>query len=421
MAWIFTPVKALTSGRNKLKQVMVGVFFALPLAIVVLAEPPGWTVPGVAALVAFGFALYYLAAVTFTTDAAWSEIHALARLLSEHDLRHERLPDAGGISAANRTGRGQMGHLYQVLHDTHENLSALVGQAHRSAAAAHSAADELAAGNVNLSARTEEQASTLEQTAAAMEELATTVKQNADNCRSATELAGHAAGVSRESARLAQDVVVTMDRIDHGAKKIVDIIGVIEGISFQTNILALNAAVEAARAGEEGRGFAVVAEEVRSLARRSADAAREIKTLIGESVASVEQGARLVHESGRTISDVAVSVDQVNALIRDISVASSEQASGVEGVNKALMQLQGVTQANSAVVQQAAHSAIAFKEEAARLLDLVARFRVDAANPGELASNSATFRAPAARLVPRGALPARPAARETAAEEWREF
>jgi len=377
MQFLFAPVARLMSGRNKTKQVTVGVLFALPLAIALWASPPGWGVAGILVLATSVIAVYYLAALLFTSDAAWSDIHRVAQLLSERDLRLERLPGAEEVSAANRAGRGQMGHLYQSLTQVHRNLNEVVGHASRSAAAARAAADELAMGNVNLSERTEEAASTLEETAAAMEELASTVKENADSCRSASQLAGKATQVARKGSEVARNAVATMEAVDRSAKRIVDIIAVIEGISFQTNILALNAAVEAARAGEQGRGFAVVASEVRALAQRSAQAAKEVKGLIGESVASVEQGARLVQDAGTIINEVTASVEEVNELIGVIAVASREQAGGVEGVNRALVQLQGVTQQNAALVQQAASSAMSFKEESAKLFDLVARFRVD--------------------------------------------
>ena len=377
MQAIFSPVARLMSGRNKTKQVTVGVLFALPLAVSVWANPPGWGWAGIAILVASAVAMYYLCALLFTSDAAWNDIHRVAQLLHERDLRLDRLPSEDEVSAANRAGRGQMGHLYKALTQVHRNLSEVVGHASRSAGAARTAADELAVGNVHLSERTEEAAATLEQTASAMEELASTVKENAESCRSASELAGKATQIARLGSEVATNAVATMEVVDRSAKRIVDIISVIEGIAFQTNILALNAAVEAARAGEQGRGFAVVASEVRSLAQRSAEAAKEIKHLIGQSVSSVEEGAKLVGDAGRIINEVTVSVEEVNELIGIIAVASREQSGGVEGVNRALAQLQGVTQQNAALVQQAATSAVTFKQQASELFEVVARFRVD--------------------------------------------
>ena len=241
---------------------------------------------------------------------------------------------------------------------------------------------------MNLSSRTEQQASTLEQTAAAMEELSATVKENAESCRAASELAGKATLVARRSAEAAKRASTTMDAIDGSSRRIVDIIAVIEAIAFQTNILALNAAVEAARAGEQGRGFAVVASEVRSLAQRSEQAARQIRTLISESVSNVGSGTALVHDAGSLIDEVTASVEQVNELIGIIAVASREQSAGVEGINTALSELQGATQQNASLVQQAAYSAVTFKEEAQRLSALVGRFRIDEARGGHTSSGA---------------------------------
>jgi methyl-accepting chemotaxis protein len=376
---LFAPVSRLMRGHSKVKQIVGAALWMVPLAIALIAHPPGWTAVGLAILVTYVVAIYYLAALLFTADAAWADIHRVAELLGEHDLRATRMPAEADLAATNRDGRGHMGKLFQALKAAHESLTVLVTQAHRSAGVARGAADELATGNVNLSQRTEDQASTLEETAAAMEELSATVKQNAESCRTASKAAGNATQVARKGAKIAQSVVDTMDVIEGSSKKIVDIIAVIEGISFQTNILALNAAVEAARAGEQGRGFAVVASEVRSLAHRSAAAAKEIKALIGTSVANVSAGTKLVHEAGQVIGDVMANVEEVNELIGVIAVASREQAMGVESINSALAQLQGATQQNAAVVQDAAHSAVRLKEEAARLFELVGRFQVDEA------------------------------------------
>ncbi len=347
----------------------------------------------------------------------------LARRLREHDLRESKAEAEEVTRMKERLGSGQFGSLYSTLVETQYRLRELVLRARLSADAARTAADELAAGNVNLSQRTEQQASTLEETASGMEELSSTVRQNADNCRLANDLSGNATGVAKKGADMVYKIITNMEQIDRSSKKITDIIGVIESIAFQTNILALNAAVEAARAGEQGRGFAVVAAEVRSLAQRSSEAAREIKGLIGESVASVDQGTKLVKDAGHTINDVVVSVEQVNELIGEVAVASREQHSGVEEMNKALMQLEGVTQQNAALVEQAAASALAFKDEAGKLFQLVSRFQLD---EGAFAATPEP-RAPEGRRAAPLALQSsreagvRPPAAKPENDEWQEF
>jgi methyl-accepting chemotaxis protein len=378
----FAPVSRLVSGRQRVRQLISAVLLTIPLAIAVAANPPGWSYAGIAILATYLVALYFLAAVEFTSDAAWDDVLRVAALLGNHDLRSSRLPRESDICESNRSGRGRIARLYRGLKDTHAGLTVLVGQAHRSAHVARGAAEDLAAANVDLSQRSDDQASTLEETAAAMAELSATVKENAESCRAASKVAADATVVAREGARIAPDVVSTMDRIEASSRKVVDIIGVIEGISFQTNILALNAAVEAARAGEHGRGFAVVAEEVRNLARRSAEAAREIKGLIAASAASIADGTKLVHQAGRIIDDVTRGVEEVNELIGVIAIASREQAGGVENISAAITRLQGATQHTVSVVEDAALSAVRLKEEAVRLFDLVGQFEVDEAVAG---------------------------------------
>jgi methyl-accepting chemotaxis protein len=280
------------------------------------------------------------------------------------------------------------------------------------------ASSQVAAGNQDLSARTEQQASSLEETASSMEELTSTVRQNADNARQANTLAETATGVAARGGQVIEEVVKTMAQIHEASSKVVDIISVIDGIAFQTNILALNAAVEAARAGEQGRGFAVVAGEVRSLAQRSAAAAKEIKTLIGDSSEKVETGSRLVRDAGATMEEIVASVRRVTDILNEISSASQEQSAGIGQVNDAVAQMDTVTQQNAALVEEAAAAAQAMQEQAQRLLEAVAVFRLEGG-----AASAAAASAPAPRpAAPRSVPVKRPAiAATTRAGDWEEF
>ncbi len=248
------------------------------------------------------------------------------------------------------------------------------------------ASSQIAAGNLDLSSRTEQQASSLEETASSMEELTSTVRQNAENAGHANQLAINASDVATRGGDVVSEVVQTMEQINESARKIVDIISVIDGIAFQTNILALNAAVEAARAGEQGRGFAVVASEVRSLAQRSAAAAKEIKVLIGDSVGKVENGSKLVAEAGTTMTEVVSSVRRVTEIMAEITAASKEQSNGIEQVNQAITQMDQVTQQNAALVEEAAAAADSLQEQAAALSDIVSVFRIAGSAPVQTAS-----------------------------------
>jgi methyl-accepting chemotaxis protein len=328
-------------------------------------------------------------------DAAWHQplvvLIAVGYLLASYQqLGHHWLLKAGfsdmreavsRLSAGNlefrseAADRGELGMYLLQLKEMSTSLAEIFEQVRLSAGTIDSAAKEMAAGHVSLSQRTEQQASTLEETASGVEELAATVKQNADRCQEANGLSQSASDVATRGAQTVHRVVERMGLIDASARKIGDIISVIEGIAFQTNILALNAAVEAARAGAQGQGFTVVAAEVRSLAQRSAQAAAEIKALIEESAASVTEGNKLVAEAGRIMTEIVTSVRHVTELIREIALASREQNSGVEAINRALAQLENVTHQNAALVEETTATTLAFEGEAQHLTAAVGRFR----------------------------------------------
>ncbi|MBL8517001.1 MAG: HAMP domain-containing protein [Betaproteobacteria bacterium] len=281
----------------------------------------------------------------------------------------------GDLSTAVSTrDAGELAALMHALASMQTSLAGIVQQVQASTGTVASAAEQVSAASVDLSARTEEQASTLEETASSLEEFTATVRQTADNTRKASSLAAQASATTLASADVVNDAVTTMSGIQAGSKRIEEIVNVIDGIAFQTNILALNAAVEAARAGDHGRGFAVVAAEVRALAQRSAASAKEIKLLIADSVGQIAVGTRLVNDAGESMRQIRAGIGEVDQLIQDIARAAAEQAHGVEQVNRAVVQMENVTQQNASMVQQAASSADAMNEQAQSLRALVAKF-----------------------------------------------
>jgi len=329
---------------------------------------------------------------------------------------------AGDLSVDVDLRKGDKDSMLFAMKSMRDNLSAIVGQVRAGTDTIASAASQIASGNLDLSSRTEEQASSLEETASSMEELTSTVQQNAGNARQANQLASSASEVAERGGMVVSQVVDTMASINDSSKKIVDIIGVIDGIAFQTNILALNAAVEAARAGEQGRGFAVVASEVRTLAQRSAAAAKEIKLLIDDSVSKVDAGAKLVDTAGTTMDEIVASVRRVTDIMGEISSASQEQTSGIEQINMAVTQMDQVTQQNASLVEEAAAAAESLQDQARTLAQLVSIFKLDANGapaPAPAPAPVAAARKPLPRKVLPGATSAGKAARRD--EEYETF
>jgi methyl-accepting chemotaxis protein len=318
---------------------------------------------------------------------SWTVARRLGRRVALSRAVAERVRD-GDLTVAVRgdgrhDGRDEFSPLLAALSDMQGSLARVVANVRGHSESVASASAQIAQGNLDLSQRTEAQASALQQTAATMDELGTTVRLNADNARQANQLALGASAVAAEGGRVVAQVVDTMRGINGSSKKIAEIIAVIDGIAFQTNILALNAAVEAARAGEQGRGFAVVAEEVRRLAQRSAEAAKEIKQLITDSVDRVQQGSMLVGQAGSTMQEIVNAIGRVAGIVGEISVASAEQSNGVSQVAQAVSQMDQATQRNAALVEESAAAAESLKGQAAQLVDAVAVFRLAAAMQSE--------------------------------------
>jgi methyl-accepting chemotaxis protein len=360
-------IEKLTSSQRYL---LMAVLFTLLLvgAARLLPDQPGptWHDPIVAVIViGYLLASYQQLGQYLVIKTSFRDLRELVSRLSAGDLEYR----------GELANRGEIGALLAKLKEMSASLAVILEQVRQGAETIDRAAKEVAAGHVDLSRRTELQTATLEETAAGMEELAATVRQNAEHCQSASGLSQGASEVATRGAHTVHRVVERMGLIDASAQKIGDIIGVIEGIAFQTNILALNAAVEAARAGEQGQGFAVVAAEVRSLAQRCAAAAAEVKRLIEESAASVTEGNTLVVEAGQIIDEIVASVRPVSELIREIAMASHEQRTGVEAIKRALARLESVTQQNAALVQQTTVATLAFERETSRLTSATSRFQ----------------------------------------------
>ncbi|MFZ4526983.1 MAG: methyl-accepting chemotaxis protein [Undibacterium curvum] len=345
-----------------------------------------------------------IASVAFGALVAWMLTASITKPLSESLQLAETVASGDLRSTIDVEGSDEVAQLLIALKNMNDNLAATVGQVRAGTETITVAAQEIASGNADLSQRTESQASSLEETASSMEELTSTVKQNADNARQANQLVVSATNVAVKGGAVVGQVVETMGSIKDSSRKIVDIIGVIDGIAFQTNILALNAAVEAARAGEQGRGFAVVAAEVRNLAQRSASAAKEIKSLIGDSVDKVDQGSKLVDEAGKTMDEIVTSVQHVADIMSEITAASQEQSSGIEQVNLAITQMDEMTQQNAALVEQAAAAAESMEEQSVSLAQAVSVFKLNTGNAINASARpvvrEAKVQAPAKKAIP---------------------
>ena len=350
-------------------------------------------------------------AVVLGAAAAWFITRSLIKQLGGEPGYTAKIAGSiahGDLSIAIDTKESDRGSLLVEMKEMRNSLVGIVQQVRRGTETIGTASREIAAGNIDLSSRTELQASSLEKTASAMEQLTSTVKQNADNAREANALAATASSVALKGGEVVSQVVGTMGEINTSASKIADIIGVIDGIAFQTNILALNAAVEAARAGEQGRGFAVVASEVRNLAQRSAAAAKEIKTLISDSVEKVERGSKLVGQAGVTMDEVVSSVKRVTDIMSDIASASAEQSAGIAQVNTSIIEMDSMTQQNAALVEEAAAAAQSLQDQAAELARVVSIFKLE---EGEQFQFDAPAPAAAAPVTAVAVVPRQPAKR----------
>jgi methyl-accepting chemotaxis protein len=371
------------------------------------------------------------------TVAAWLSAE-VSRPLHSAMLVAQRIASGDlGVPSAQQE-RGEAGLLMRAMHGMNDKLVTMIASVRAGADTLSSGAGEIASSSLNLSARTEQQAAALEETASSMEELTATVKQNADHAHQASKLAVSASEVAVKGGEVVSEVVGTMASINESSRRIAEIIGVIDGIAFQTNILALNAAVEAARAGEQGRGFAVVASEVRNLAQRSASAAREIKALIDDSVDKVSAGTQLADKAGNTMNEVVSSVKRVTEIIGEIAAASAEQTTGIEQVNQAIAAMDQVTQQNAALVEESAAAAASMRDQAGALKHTINSFGADteqarpaaqihlvASNPGKPVAVKGPAKRPRPVPVPTAPMARKPAAAQRAAArpeaDWEEF
>ncbi|KQV40878.1 methyl-accepting chemotaxis protein [Massilia sp. Root335] len=365
-------------------------------------------------------------AVLFGAICAWLLARAIVDPIRQAVDVAEKVAGGDLTQRIDATGTGETAALLRALRHMNDGLVSIVSQVRSGTDTIATASAEISAGNMDLSSRTEQQAGSLGTTASTVEQLTGTVRQNADNARQASQLSIAASDIAVQGGAVVDQVVQTMGAINDSSKKIVDIISVIDGIAFQTNILALNAAVEAARAGEQGRGFAVVAGEVRTLAQRSAAAAKEIKQLIVDSVGKVEDGTKLVDQAGMTMSEVVDSIRKVSDIVAEIASASGEQSTGIEQVNRAIAEMDSSTQHNAALVEESAAAATALRDQADKLAEVVSLFHLSTQAAAAPKAVAAPARAPARAVVPVPARagagkPAPGRAAAAAAEEWDTF
>ncbi len=409
----FTPMRESVEALIKHQQAMTKKDYEAAMTVYtsVRAAVIAAVIAGIAAAFALGF--FMIRAIVRPLDEAVRVADAVAA----GDLTQQ-------ISA---TGNDEIGRLMRAMQHMNDSLTDTIRRVRTGTDAITVASSEIATGNADLSSRTESQASSLEETASSMEELTSTVKQNAENARQANQLVVSTAEIAAKGGSVVSEVVVTMESIKDSSRKIADIIGVIDGIAFQTNILALNAAVEAARAGEQGRGFAVVASEVRSLAQRSAGAAKEIKALIEDSVGKVDAGGKLVDEAGKTMDEIVTSVKRVTDIMSEIAAASHEQSAGIEQVNQAVGQMDEMTQQNAALVEEAAAAAESLREQAGQLAEACSVFRIEGhggnPQPALPVLRDVVQLKPVTRKIEAPAPAARPkkVASGGGADEWEEF